>query len=73
MAIREIPFPASSHVQGITFDDETGDLVVRFPKATYSYAQVDPQVADGFTDAPSAGKYLNDMIKPRYVATKVAS
>jgi hypothetical protein len=73
MAQRAIPFVESSHVRGVAYDDDTNELVVSFPDGSYSYAGVDPQVAQGFADAPSAGKYLNDMIKPRYPATKIAS
>jgi len=69
---REIPFAASSNIAGITYDDEEQTLVVRFNKGgTYSYEGVPPNVADGFSSAPSAGTYLHQFVKGAYSYEKV--
>ena len=69
---RAIPFAASSQVAGITYDDEAQLLTVQFQRGgTYEYSQVPPNVADGFSSAPSAGGYLQQFIKGAYAYEKV--
>ena len=69
---REIPFAASSNIAGITYDDEEQTLVVRFNKGgVYEYSGIPPNVADGFSSAPSAGTYLHQFIKGQYSYEKV--
>jgi len=68
---REIPFAASSHVKSVVYDDETQILTVGFARATYIYKGVDGNTADGFSTAPSAGRYLDQFIKGQYEYEKV--
>ena len=63
MALRPIPFPQSSNIVGITYDDESGDLFVTFARGAGVYKNVDVQTAEGFERAGSAMGYLNLYIK----------
>jgi hypothetical protein len=71
MAAEAIPIKSSSHVQGVSYDEETQELVVAFAKASYLYSGVPAQVANGFADAPSAGAYLDQNIKGSYSYKKL--
>ena len=69
---REIPFAASTNIQSVQYDDESQELTVRFFKGgTYVYSDIPPNVADGFSSAPSAGTYLHQFIKGQYSYEKV--
>lgn len=57
----------SSTVASADHDPVTGELIVQFRNGSrYAYADVPPDVADGIHSAPSAGGYLNEMIKGNY-------
>lgn len=71
MAAEVITIPESSHVKGVAFDEETGQLVVSFGNASYSYENVEPTVANGFSQAISAGKYFDQNIKGKYAHKKL--
>lgn len=71
MPAEAIPFKQSSHITGIAYDEDTLELVVSFPKASYAYSQVPATVANGFTDAPSAGTYLETAIKGKFSYRKL--
>jgi len=72
MAMRAIPFPASSQIADIQYDDEATDLIVTFAKGgVYKYQAVPSDLADGFTNALSAGRYLNAYIKNLYEYEKI--
>lgn len=66
-----VAFNPSSHIQAAQYDAETKELVIRFPQASYLYADVPQDVVDGFSAAISAGSYLHASIKGRFVATKL--
>jgi hypothetical protein len=70
---RSIPFPPSSQIASITYLDDEMILYVEFLKngATYAYSQVPSDIADGFSNAPSAGRYLNQFIKNLYDYEKI--
>ena len=63
MAAEVIPIKSSSHVQAVSYDSETQELVCVFAKASYLYSNVPPQVANGFASAASPGQYLDTAIK----------
>ena len=71
MALEAIPFKASSHIKDIGYDPDTQELIVDFGRASYAYANVPPQVAEGFSNAPSAGVYLDTQIKGVYQYRKL--
>lgn len=66
MAMEAITIPESSHVKGVAYDDETQQLAVSFANGSYVYENVIPQVANGFSQAPSAGKYFDQNIRGKY-------
>ena len=64
---RPIAFTSTSgHIVAITYSDDDMQLFVQFKGGTYVYRQVPSDVADAITNAPSAGKYLNEFIKGQY-------
>jgi len=64
---RAISFAPSSQIASITYSDDEMTLTVAFQRGgVYVYKRVPSDVADGFPNAPSAGKYLNEFIKPTY-------
>ncbi len=71
MAAEVIPIKASSHLQGVSYDEETQELVVTFKSSSYIYSGVSQSVANGFRDAPSAGGYLDTNIKGVYQYKKL--
>ena len=71
MALEEIPIPASSHIQAVLYDADQMMLIVSFKKATYVYLKVPGDVAFGFSNALSAGDYLNQNVKPLYEYQKM--
>lgn len=71
MALEAIPFKTSSHVKSVEYDEETQELVVGFGKSSYAYSGVEPGVAHGFSEAISAGSYLDTFIKGIYQFRKL--
>lgn len=62
-----MPALSSSMVASADYDPATQALVVVFKNGGRGvYEGVPPDVAGGLFDAPSAGSYLNDFIKPAY-------
>jgi hypothetical protein len=72
--VRAIPFAASSQIADIQYDEENMALIVTFIRggSVYRYSQVPSSVADGFTQAPSAGRYLGEFVKGQYDYEKIA-
>lgn len=69
---RAIPFAESSQIASITYSDDDMTLTIAFQRGgVYTYSQVPSDVADGFTSAPSAGKYLNEFVKPLYAYERI--
>jgi hypothetical protein len=67
MAEQQIPIGPSSNIASVTWDDETLDLIIAFVHGGGGvYRGVTGNDANGFSSAPSPGKYLNDVIKPEY-------
>ena len=65
--LRAISFAASSQIAAIEYNESEMALYVTFQRSgQYVYWNVPVSVADGFRDAPSAGKYLNAFIKGLY-------
>jgi hypothetical protein len=58
----------SSMVSEIGYDDQTGELLVRWAKSgkTSAYAGVPEDVAFEAAQAASVGEYINSEIKPNY-------
>lgn len=72
MAFRDIPIAASSNVKAVQYDPETLTLVTHFHDGSrYSYDQVPANVADGFAQASSPGKYVFSAIRGQYLHTKI--
>jgi hypothetical protein len=67
MAYQSISFRPSTNIAAVAWDPETKELRVEFIRGrTYVYEGVDANTAEGFLRAPSAGQYLNQMIKNAY-------
>jgi len=67
MAEQKIEIGPSSNISSVTWDDETLDLIVLFTSGGGGvYKGVTGNDANGFSSAPSPGKYLHDVIKPLY-------
>lgn len=61
MAIQIIPIAQSTNIQQVGYDDESGDLIVKFVRMntpTYIFHQVPQSVVDGFTRAESPGVFF---------------
>lgn len=72
MALQAVDFKPSSNIQQIDYDPEAQELVVAFKSGgTYRYDGVSQNMADGFANAESAGKYLHTFVKGQHVATKI--
>jgi hypothetical protein len=57
----------SSHVDAVGYDEETGDLIVRWQSGkTSAYADVPEEVAKRVMSAPSVGEALHEEIKGSY-------
>lgn len=64
----------SSVVLSIGYDDQRHILKVRFRNGrTYYYLSVPRNVYRQFIRAASAGKYLNEVIKPNYRAVRAVT
>lgn len=58
---------ASSNIDAVMYDEDSRTLSVRFRSGSvYSYADVDPQVADELVKAESPGRFFNQNIKGAY-------
>lgn len=58
---------SSSCVSEAFYDTDTETLTITYPSGlTYDYQDVPKEVFDSFEAAPSAGRYLNMVIKPTY-------
>lgn len=67
MAEIDIEIGPSSNVASVSWDDETLDLIVTFKHGGGGrYLGVTGEDAYAFGRAPSPGRYLNDVIKPKY-------
>jgi hypothetical protein len=58
--------PSSSTVLRVGYDEEQRLLQVQFKGGTYEYLNVPPVVFEDLQEAPSAGKFINDRVKPNY-------
>lgn len=57
----------STCVAGATYDTDTKTLTVTYPSGvSYDYLNVPEDVFEDFEDAPSAGQFVNAVIKPTY-------
>lgn len=57
----------SSCIEAALYDTDTKTLSITYPSGTtYDYEGVPKDVFDEFEAAPSAGRYLNAVIKPTY-------
>lgn len=63
----------STNVAAIGFDPVARLLLVEFKKSgqRYAYHGVTEEEFNGMLGAPSAGQYLNQVIKPKYGVEKV--
>ena len=70
--IRVISFAPSSQIAAIQYDTVNMRLIVEFQRGgVYEYYQVTEDVANGFEQAPSAGRYLATYVKGIYDYAKV--
>lgn len=61
----------SSNIASIGYDELSQTLEVTFDNgSTYAYSGVPKSEYEALMAASSHGKYLNSIIKPRFVATK---
>ncbi len=57
----------SSMVQDISYDDESGEMIVTFNSGKpYVYEGVPEDVARRVANAPSVGQAINELIKGQY-------
>lgn len=62
----------SSNLVAVAYQPDTKRLVVRFRNGNmYAYEDVPLKVYEGLLTAPSAGQYLNAVLKPRYKAIRL--
>jgi hypothetical protein len=62
----------STNISAVGYDETTGTLIVRFNNgSTYRYDQVPAHEHEGLLKAPSAGKYFNGQIRPKYFGVVV--
>jgi len=73
MAVRNVPVTSDSgHVEAVSYDDDTQDLVVVFRGGrSYVYHGVPSNEVEALSRADSAGKYINNFIKPLYEVERV--
>jgi hypothetical protein len=65
--LQQIPIQKSRHLAGVTYDDETMILSVTFSNdRIYSYFHVTGDIANGFSQALSAGQYFDVYIKGKF-------
>ncbi|MGH6870026.1 MAG: KTSC domain-containing protein [Rhizomicrobium sp.] len=57
----------SSTVDQIGYDDEASEIHVIFKRGRhYIYSGASQDIFDDFHNSPSKGKFLNEILKPRY-------
>lgn len=68
MAVKQISIAPSANISEVAYNTDTGDLLVSFVKGSlpYRFRQVPGQVAAGFADAPSPGRYFRMSILNQY-------
>lgn len=68
MPLENLPIAPSANLQSVSYDSDSGDLIVSFVKgsAPYRFKQVSLQVAEGFSRADSSGKYFRASILNQY-------
>jgi hypothetical protein len=65
---RSVPFKPSSNVTEAVYDDETLDLTIKWNHGgSGTYKGVPENEVNAFSQAESAGRYLNSNIKPVYL------
>jgi hypothetical protein len=70
--VRSIPFAPSTQIADVQYDEGTMTMTISFQRGgIYEYYNVPSGVADGFRDAPSAGRYLSTYIKGVFDYQKV--
>lgn len=62
--VAPVPVRGSSNVRWAAHDAELGVLFVGFDEAWYSYDDPEAGLFNGLLDAESAGKYVNDVLRP---------
>ena len=63
---------ASSAVAAIGYDERAQEAYVRFVGgATYAYERVSPTLWEFFRTAPSKGRFVNLILKPRHPCRRV--
>jgi hypothetical protein len=64
---------ASTSIDTVAYDDETGVLYLRFrdSKALYAYDGVPERIVEELLAADSKGIYVNEEIKPAYSGRRV--
>jgi len=72
MALVPIPFTPSRNIAAIQYDADEQLLVVEFRSgAVYRYLGVPGDVADGFGQALSSGKYLELYVTNQFIYEKI--
>lgn len=62
----------SSSIARIGYDESDEELYVEFHNTgTYVYVNVPPIVFEDLERAPSKGKFVNEVIKPRYLCHRL--
>lgn len=70
--VEKIEIPPSEAIASVRYFPEEKDLEVTFrSRSVYLYYRVPPMIAEGFSDAESAGEYFHDHILDRYDFTRV--
>lgn len=65
--VEKIEIPPSEAIASLRYFPEAEDLEVTFQsRSIYLYYHVPPVIAEGFSDAESAGEYFHDNILDRY-------
>ena len=73
MAYQTIPIKPSSNLLSIQFDPETKDLLGTFIRSGRQYVAhgVDAKTAEGFSQAPSPGRYWNAFIRDSFFVEEI--
>lgn len=74
MALEVISHPASGNIAQVAYDADTQELFVVFKwkDATYRYSHITGDEANGFSQALSAGDYLNQFIVPQHPGERIS-
>lgn len=68
MACRVVVISRSSFVQRACYDENTRELELKLRGESFKFSGVDRETVDGLRDAPSAGRYFNEVIKDGFSA-----